>query len=76
MSIKDMVISVLADCGCQNSYQIKGSIYRKFGEVVTQSAITGAIRTLYNQSLATRSADGSGKMVYWLTDYGKEKLIK
>lgn len=75
MTNKEMVISVLNDHGCQTSYQIKGSIFRKFGVIVSPQMASGVMRPLINKGLAAKSPDPmSGKMVYWLTEYGKEQL--
>ena len=77
MTNKEMVISVLNDHGCQTSFQIKGSIYRKFNVSVSPQMASGVMRPLIAAGLAAKSPDPmSGKMVYWLTDYGKEQLFK
>ena len=77
MTNKEMIIDVLKDCGCQNSTQIKGAIYRKFGENISPQSISGNLRTLISIGYAAKSPDPTNnKMVYWLTDYGKEKLGK
>ena len=77
MTTKEMVISVLNDHGCQNGFQIKGAVYRKFGESISPQTAAGVIRPLVAAGYAGKSPSPTdGKMVYWLTDYGKEKLIK
>ena len=77
MTKKEMVVSVLNDHGCQNSYQIKGAVYRKFGETISPQTASGVMRGLVSAGYAGKSTNPSdGKMVYWLTDYGKEQLFK
>ncbi len=74
MTNKEMIISVLKDFDCMNSVQIKGAIYRKFGESISPQSISGTMRPLISAGYAGKSPDSSGKMVYWLSDFGKEKL--
>lgn len=75
MTNKEMVISVLMDHGCQTGFQIKGSVYRKFGASISPQTASGVMRPLIDKGLAAKSPDPlSGKMVYWLTDFGKEQL--
>lgn len=77
MTNKDMIISVLNDHGCQNSFQIKGMVYRKFGVTISSQTAASAMRPLITAGYANKCPDPtSGKMVYWLTDYGKEQLFK
>ena len=77
MTNKEMVISVLNDHGCQNGFQIKGAVYRKFGVSISSQTAAGVMRPLVAAGYAGKSPNpADGKMVYWLTDYGKEQLFK
>ena len=77
MTNKEMVISVLNDHGCQNGFQIKGAVYRKFGASISPQTAAGIMRPLVAAGYAGKSPNpADGKMVYWLTDYGKEQLFK
>ena len=77
MTNKEMIISVLNDNGCQTGFQIKGSVYRKFGVSISPNAAAGVLRPLVAAGYAGKYPNPSnGKMAYWLTDLGKEKLIK
>lgn len=77
MTNKEMIISVLNDHGCQTGFQIKGSVFRKFGVSISPNAASGVMRPLIAAGYAGKYPDpASGKMAYWLTDLGKEKLIK
>lgn len=75
MTNKEMVISVLNDHSCQTGFQIKGSVFRKFGVHITPQTAAGVLRPLISDDLAAKSYDPiAGKMVYWLTEIGKERL--
>ncbi len=77
MTNKEMVISVLNDHGCQTGFQIKGAVYRKFGASISPRTASGVMRPLIAAGYAAKSPSPvDGKMVYWLTDYGKEQLFK
>ena len=77
MTNKEMVISVLNDHSCQTGFQIKGSVFRKFGIRITPQTAAGVMRPLVAAGYAGKSPNPvDGKMVYWLTDYGKERLFK
>jgi len=75
MANKDMIVKVLDEHPCLNSFEIKGFIYRKYNEVVTPQSISGTLRPLVSAGYVGKSG-AAGKMVYWLTDFGKEKLFK
>ena len=74
MTTKEMVISVLMDHDCLTGFQMKGFVYRKFGENITPQSATGILRPLIAKGYATGSPGADGKMVYWLTDIGKQVL--
>lgn len=73
MTKKEMVIKALRAYGCSDSFQIKGIVYRMFNEEISTSSISGILRPLYAAGYVNKS-NATGKTVYWLTDYGKEKL--
>lgn len=70
----DFVVGVLKNFSCLNSAEISRFIKRKFNETVSPSGVAGSLRALIANGYAASSRDGDGKTVYWLTDYGKEKL--
>lgn len=77
MTNKEMVIDVLKNYSCVTSFQIKGFIYRKFGESIAPQTAAGILRPLVSQGFVGKSPDpASGKMAYWLTDFGKEHFNK
>lgn len=71
MTSKEMIYNVLKDYGCSNTFQIKGMIFRAYGERLSESSISGQLRGLVSKGIAAKSPNGNGKMVYWITDYGK-----
>lgn len=77
MTNKEMVIDILKDYSCVTGFQIKGFIYRRFGVSITPQAAAGIFRPLVAQGLVGKSPDpASGKMAYWLTNFGKEHFNK
>ena len=77
MTKRDMIIDILNNYSCLNTTQIRGFIIRKFNVDVSPGSAAGTLKPLIAAGLAAKSPDPlTGKMVYWLTDYGKEKLCK
>jgi len=75
MTNKEAVIGVLKEHSCLTSFQIKGFAHRMFGVDITPQTASGVLRSYVASGMAGKSPDpASGKMVYWLTDYGREKL--
>ena len=76
MTNKEAVIGVLKEHSCLTGFQIKGFAHRMFGVDITPQTASGVLRPLVAAGYAGKSTDPvSGKMAYWLTDYGKEKLF-
>ena len=71
MTSKEMIYNVLKECGCSNTFQIKGMVFRTYGEHISEASISGQLRGLVAKGIAAKSPNGYGKMVYWITDYGK-----
>ena len=74
MTNEEALIGVLKQYSCLNSFQIKGFAYRMFGVSLQPQSASGILRKYIRGGLAEKGPDGNGKMVYWLTDYGKEQL--
>ena len=77
MTNKEAVLGVLKEYSCLTSSQIQGFANRMFNVHMSPNSASGIIRPYINQGIIAKSPDpNSGKMVYWLTDYGKEQLNK
>ena len=77
MTNKEMILNVMKGGICATGFQIKGLVYREYGAEISPQSAAGVMRPLVAQGMAAKSPDPiSGKMVYWLTDYGKEHLFK
>ena len=74
MTNQEAVIGVLKKYSCLTSFQIKGFAHRMFNVTLAPSTASGVLRSYVNKGLAAKSPGPDGKMVYWLTDYEKEKL--
>lgn len=75
MTKTEMIVNVLHEHPCLNSFEIKGFVYRKYGENISPQSAAGTLRPLVAKGQVGKS-NLTGKMVYWLTDYGKETLVK
>lgn len=71
----EMIVNVLHEHPCLNSFEIKGFVYRKYGENISPQSASGTLRPLVAQGKVGKS-NATGKMVYWLTEYGEAALIK
>ena len=77
MTNEEAVIGVLKEYSCLTSSQIQGFAYRMFNVHMSPNSASGIVRPYINKGMIGKSPDpNSGKMVYWLTDYGKEYLFK
>lgn len=74
MDKKKMIMEVLNKYGCSNTFQIKGLIYRTYGEIISESSISGQIRSLVSKGFVAKGYDANRKTVYWLTSFGKETV--
>lgn len=74
MDKKKMIMEVLNKYGCSNTFQIKGLIYRIYGEIISESSISGQMRPLVSKGLVSKGYDGNHKTVYWLSSFGKENM--
>ena len=75
MTNEEAVIGVLKAHSCLNSFEIKGFAHRMFGVDFSPQTASGVLRKYVKNGMAAKSPDPlSGKMVYWLTDYGKERI--
>lgn len=75
MTKTEMIVNVLHEHPCLNSFEIKGFVYRKYGENISPQSAAGTLRSLVAKGQVGKS-NLTGKMVYWLTEFGEATLIK
>lgn len=71
-----MVRRVLFNHGCQTSKQLRSFSNRIYNEDYSTGSISAALRKLVERGLAAHSENEKGQKVYWLTDFGKDLLIR
>lgn len=77
MTNKEMVIEILKKYPCSTGFQIKGFAHRLYNTDITPQSASGLLRSYISQGIVGKSVDpNSGKMAYWLTDYGREWAVK
>jgi DNA-binding PadR family transcriptional regulator len=76
MENKEMVIEVLNDYGAMTSRQIAVQINLRHNVVLSPAQVAGALRPLVAKGIAANSKDSHNKTVYWITDFGKQELLK
>ena len=75
MTNKEIVLGVMKEHPCITCAQVHNYALRMFNENITPQAASSVLRGYAQQGLAAQSRHPmTGKMVYWLTDTGKEKL--
>ena len=75
--IKSMTVEILKAHSCLTANELKGFIYRTFGENLSPNSISGNLRALVSAGYVGKSlSPNNGKTAYWLTDYGKEHYSK
>ena len=76
MTNKEIVLGVIKEHPCVTGAQIHNYALRMFKENITPQAAASIMRAYAAKGLAGGSRHPmNGKMVYWLTDHGKEKLL-
>lgn len=63
-----MITNVLHEHPCLNSNEIKGFVYRTYGEIISAQSIAGMLRPLVAQGKVGKD-NHTGKMVYWMNDH-------
>jgi DNA-binding PadR family transcriptional regulator len=69
-----MVRRALSAHGCQTSHQLKTYSNRVFNEDYSVGSISAALRKLVQKGMAAYSENEKSQKVYWLTEYGFEKI--
>ena len=71
-----MVRKALAAHGCQTSHQLRAYSNRMYDEDYSVGSIGAALRKLVQKGYAAYSENEKGKKVYWLTEFGREVVLK
>lgn len=77
MTNREIAIEVLRNHSCLTGSQIRSFAKRLLNIDITPQSAAAALRPLIATGMVGKSPDPvSGNMAYWLTDYGKEQLLK
>ena len=71
-----MVRRALLANGCQTSHQLKTYSNRMYDEDYSVGSISAALRKLTAKGMAAYSENEKGQKVYWLTEFGREAIMK
>jgi DNA-binding PadR family transcriptional regulator len=71
-----MVRKALLQYGCQTSHQLRTYSNRVFNEDYSVGSIGAALRKLVAKGYGAYSDNEKGQKVYWLTDFGREAIMK
>ena len=71
-----MVRKALLQHGCQTSHQLKTYPNRVFDEDYSVGSIGAALRKLVAKGYGAYSENEKGQKVYWLTEFGREAIMK
>lgn len=71
-----MVRKALLQHGCQTSHQLHTYSNRVFDEDYSVGSIGAALRKLVAKGYGAYSENEKGQKVYWLTDFGREVIMK
>lgn len=71
-----MVCKALLQHGCQTSQQLRTYSNRVFNEDYSVGSIGAALRKLVAKGYGAYSDNEKGQKVYWLTDFGREAIVK
>ena len=71
-----MVRKALLQHGCQTSHQLRTYSNRVFDEDYSVGSIGAALRKLVAKGYGAYSENEKNQKVYWLTDFGREAIMK
>ena len=71
-----MVRKALLQRGCQTSQQLRTYSNRMYDEDYSVGSIGAALRKLVAKGYGAYSENEKGQKVYWLTEFGREVLMK
>ena len=71
-----MVRRALLQYSCQTSHQLRTYSNRVFDEDYSVGSIGAALRKLVQKGYGAYSENEKGQKVYWLTEFGREAIMK
>ena len=71
-----MVRRALREHGCQTAKQLRTFSNRVYDEDYSVGSIGAALRKLVVKGYGAYSDNEKGQKVYWLTDFGREAIMK
>ena len=71
-----MVRRALLANGCQTSHQLRTYSNRCYNEDYSVGSIGAALRKLVEKGYGAYSENERGQKVYWLTEFGREVIMK
>ena len=71
-----MVRRALLNHSCQTSHQLHTYSNRVYNEDYSVGSIGAALRKLVVKGYGAHSDNEKGQKVYWLTDFGREAIMK
>ena len=71
-----MVRRALLQHGCHASQQLRTYYNRVFNEDYSVGSIGAALRKLVVKGYGAHSDNEKGQKVYWLTDFGREAILR
>ena len=71
-----MVRKALLQHGCQTSHQLHTYSNRVLDEDYSVGSIGAALRKLVEKGYGAYSENERGQKVYWLTDFGRDAIMK
>lgn len=69
-----LTYNVLVQHGCQTSKQVATCMNRLYNESYSTGSIGASLRKMSQRGVAASSENEHGQKVYWITDYGKERV--
>ena len=69
-----LTYKVLAQYGCQSSKQVQAFMTRLYEETYSTGSIGASLRKMVQKGVAASSENERGQKVYWITNFGKERV--
>ena len=69
-----LTYKVLAQYCCQSSKQVATCMNRLYDDSYSTGSIGASLRKMAQRGVAASSLNERGQKVYWITDFGKERV--